>query len=166
MSLDFSTIAIGMPQAVPMVATLGIVFQEVGPRRTVLLLPDQAPYRNHIGGPHAGAMFTLAETATGALVLGHFGDILDQATPLIVEATVRFLKIARGDVTAVATMEADPDELRRQLDAGERPEWNVNVSLTTEQPDGSLLLTGEMTTLWTLKPVRKPEAPGAETPSV
>jgi len=158
MSLDFSTIAIGMPQAVPMVATLGIVFQEVGPTRTVLLLPDQAPYRNHIGGPHAGAMFTLAETASGAIVLGHFGDILDEATPLIVEATVRYLKIARGDVTAVATMDADPNELRRSLAAGERPEWTVTVSLTTEQPDGSLLLTGEMTTLWTLKPVRKPES--------
>jgi hypothetical protein len=54
-------------------------------------------------------------------------------------------------------MEADPDDLRRHLAAGERPEWIVTVSLTTEQPDGSLLLTGEMTTLWTLKPVRKPE---------
>jgi uncharacterized protein (TIGR00369 family) len=157
MALDFSTIATGMPQAVPMVQTLGIVFEEVGPTRTVLRLPDQAPFRNHIGGLHAGAMFTLAETATGALVLGHFGDILAEATPLIVEATVRYVKIARGDVTAVATMQANADDLRAQLSAGERPEWEVIVALTTEQSDGSLLLTGEMTTLWTLKPVRQPE---------
>jgi hypothetical protein len=54
-------------------------------------------------------------------------------------------------------MQANADDLRAQLAAGERPEWEVIVALTTEQSDGSLLLTGEMTTLWTLKPVRQPE---------
>jgi len=155
MSLDFSTIAVGMPQAVPMVKTLGIVFDHVGPERAVLRLPDQPAFHNHIGGSHAGAMFTLAETACGALVLGHFGNILDEATPLAVEATIRYLKIARGDITAVAVMEEDPESIRAHLRSGQRPEFTVSVTLTTVQPDGSELLTGEMTMLWTLKPVRK-----------
>ncbi len=161
MALDFSTIATGMPKAVPMVGTLGIVFEEVAADRAVLRLPDQQAYHNHIGGLHAGAMFTLAETATGALVLGHFGDMLDQATPLAVEATIRYLKIALGDVTAVATIEADPAELRARVIAGERPEFDVTVELTTVQPDGELLQTGHMTVLWTLKPVRKPIDPAS-----
>jgi len=158
MALDFSTIATGMPQAVPMVGTLGIVFDEVTPTRAVTHMPDQPPYHNHIGGLHAGAMFTLGETTAGALVLGHFGDMLDDATPLAVEATIRFLKVARGVVTAVATLDVDAAELRAQVKAGERPEFTVNVELTTVQPDGSLLQTGAMSVLWTVKPHRKPES--------
>ena len=158
MALDFSSVAAGMPQAVPMVATLGLVFEEVGPGRAIVRLPDQTPFHNHIGGLHAGAMFTLGETATGALVLGHFGDALDVAIPLAVEATIRYLKVARGDVRAIATMEADPDGLRQQLADGQRPEFLVHVDLTTDKPDGTVLQTGSMSVLWTLKPVRKPEA--------
>lgn len=157
MALDFSTIATGMPQAVPMVGTLGIVFDEVSPARAVTHLPDQPAYHNHIGGLHAGAMFTLGETTCGALVLGHFGDMLEEATPLAVEATIRYLKVARGVVTAVATMDVDAEALRAQVRAGERPEFTTNVELTTVQPDGSILQTGAMSVLWTVKPHRKPE---------
>jgi uncharacterized protein (TIGR00369 family) len=157
MALDFNTVAVGMPQAVPMVKTLNIAFDDINPQRAVVRLPDQSEYHNHIGGLHAGAMFTLGETATGALVLGHFGDLLEVATPLAVEATIRYLKVAFGDVTAVATIDADPAALRAQVLAGERPEFTVEVELSTVQPDGSVLQTGAMSVLWTLKPVRKPE---------
>jgi len=157
MALDFNTVAVGMPQAVPMVKTLNIAFDDINPQRAVARLPDQSEYHNHIGGLHAGAMFTLGETATGALVLGHFGDLLEVATPLAVEATIRYLKVAFGDVTAVATIDADPAALRAQVLAGERPEFTVEVELSTVQPDGSVLQTGAMSVLWTLKPVRKPE---------
>ncbi len=49
----------------PMVRTLNIEYLETTPERAVLALPDQGEYRNHVGGPHAGAMFTLGESAGG-----------------------------------------------------------------------------------------------------
>ena len=102
--MDLDAVRAGFPQTVPMVATLGLEFLELEPGRAVMRLPDQVPFHNHIGGPHAGAMFTLAESASGALVLANFGDHLAEATPLAVEATIRYLKVAKGPVLAEAVL--------------------------------------------------------------
>lgn len=151
--MDFATVADQMPTLVPMVGTLNLEFLELSPQRAVLLLPDQQPYHNHIGGPHAGAMFTLAESATGALVLGNFGPLLGVATPLAVSATIRFKKVALGPLTAEAVLGEDPAQIAEQVRAGERPEFPIEVTLTTA--DGKI--TGSADFLWTLRPNRRPE---------
>lgn len=139
------------PQVVPMVGTLSMEFVDLTPTTAVMRLPDQQPYHNHVGGPHAGAMFTLAESASGALVFVNFGDRMGDATPLAVEATIRYLKLAMGPVTATARMTRDAADVLAELDGGSRPEFSVDISLTTE--DGTE--TGHMTVLWTLKPNRR-----------
>lgn len=149
--MDFATLVGQMPTQVPMVGTLHIEFLELDPQRVLLLLPDQLAYHNHIGGLHAGAMFTLAETATGALVLGNFGMHLERAVPLAVDGSIRYLKIARGPVWAEATMAETAEEIMATLDGGQRPEWRIPVTLSTQ--DGTV--TGEASFLWTLKPTRR-----------
>lgn len=134
-----------------MVGTLNLRFDVVEAQRAVLALPDQPDYHNHLGGPHAGAMFTLGESASGALVLGNFGDMLGRAIPLAVESTIRYKKLAMGEVTATATMSRTRDEVLAELNAGLRPEFSVDILITTA--DGAV--TGEMSILWTLKPVRR-----------
>jgi len=151
MALDPALVSQALPAAVPMVGTLGLEFVEVTADRAVLRLPDQPAFHNHIGGPHAGAMFTLAESASGAIVLVHFGDRVADVTPLAVDATIRYLKLARGAVTATATTEADPAAVVATLEAGERPEFTVDVALHDE----SGTHTGQMSVLWTLKPARR-----------
>ena len=151
MAIDFETVRTSMPTAVPMMGTLNIEFLELESQRCLLRLPDSSVYHNHIGGPHAGAMFTLAESASGALVLTNFGDRLAEATPLAVEATIRYLKVAMGDVTAEATMASDPADVLAELAAGSRPEFEVVV--TIRDRDG--VDTGIMTVLWTLRPNRR-----------
>jgi acyl-coenzyme A thioesterase PaaI-like protein len=150
MPLDSASVAAMLPQVVPMVGTLSLAIDDVQLQRAVLRLPDQAAYHNHLGGPHAGAMFTLAESASGALVLANYGDLLERVVPLAVEATIRYEAVAMGEVTAVATMEATAAEILARLDAGERPEFVVEIELTT--PAGR---TGSMTVRWTLKPLRR-----------
>lgn len=134
--------------SVPMVRTLGLRYEETTAERAVVVLPDQPEYRNHVGGPHAGAMFTLAESASGAVVLGAFGDQLARAVPLPVRAEISFLKIARGDVTATAELGRPAAEVVAELDAGARPEFPVEVSI--RRADGAE--TGHMTIIWTLRP--------------
>lgn len=151
MAMDPQIVMSSFPQVVPMVGTLGLEFTELQSDRAVMVLPDQAPYHNHVAGPHAGAMFTLAESASGALVFVNFGDRMGEATPLAVEATIRYLKFAKGRVTATATMNRDPADVIAELDAGQRPEFAVDIAITTD--DGTQ--TGAMTVLWTLKPNRK-----------
>ncbi|MFJ2607268.1 DUF4442 domain-containing protein [Streptomyces sp. NPDC091279] len=133
---------------VPMVRTLNLEYLETTPERAVVALPDQAEYRNHVGGPHAGAMFTLGESASGAIVLAAFGDQLERAVPLPVNAEIAFKKIALGPVRATATLGRPAADVVAELDAGERPEFPVTVAL--QRADGAV--TGEMTVLWTLRP--------------
>ncbi|MEF3117921.1 DUF4442 domain-containing protein [Streptomyces chrestomyceticus] len=137
-----------MAATVPMARTLNLEFTETSPERAVVRLPDQADYHNHVGGPHAGAMFTLAESASGAIVLAAFGDQLSRAVPLAVRAEIGYKKLAMGPVTATAELGRPAAEIVAQLDAGERPEFPVNVAITRE--DGAV--TGEMTIVWTLRP--------------
>jgi acyl-coenzyme A thioesterase PaaI-like protein len=134
--------------AAPMVRTLDLRFLETTAERAVLHLPDQADYHNHLGGPHAGAMFTLAESASATVVLAAFGDQLSRAAPLPVHAEIDFRTIAKGPVTATAELGSPAAEVVAELDRGERPEFPVQVSI--RRGDGAV--TGEMTVIWTLRP--------------
>ncbi|GAA3016298.1 DUF4442 domain-containing protein [Streptomyces fulvorobeus] len=133
---------------VPMARTLNLEFLEATPDRAVVRLPDQADYHNHVGGPHAGAMFTLAESASGAIVIAAFGDQLSRAVPLAVSAEIGYRKLAMGEVTATATLGRPATDVVAELDAGSRPEFPVTVEI--RRADGAV--TGEMTVVWTLRP--------------
>lgn len=139
-----------MSAAVPMVRTLNLEFTEADGERAVVALPDQKPFHNHLGGPHAGAMFTLGESASGAIVMAAFGDQLSRAVPLAVRAEIAYGKLAMGPVTAIAELGRPAAEVVAELDAGGRPEFPVRVALTRE--DGAT--TGEMSIIWTLRPNR------------
>ncbi|WP_162824200.1 DUF4442 domain-containing protein [Peterkaempfera bronchialis] len=137
-----------LADTVPMARTLGLEYLETSAERAVLRLPDQPEYRNHVGGPHAGAMFTLAESASGCAVLAAFGDQLSRAVPLLVRAEIAYRKLAMGPVTATAVLGRPAGEVVAELDRGERPEFTVTVEIARE--DGAV--TGEMTAVWTLRP--------------
>jgi acyl-coenzyme A thioesterase PaaI-like protein len=150
MALDPDLVRAQYPSMVPMVTTLGIEFLDLALDRCVMRLPDAAAYRNHVGGPHAGAMWTLAESASGALVFANFGDLMADVTPFPVEATIRFLKVAMGPVTATATLGSAASDAVATLESGKRPEFPVEIELSTGEGD-ERLVTGAMTVTWTLK---------------
>ncbi|MEU1288976.1 DUF4442 domain-containing protein [Kitasatospora sp. NPDC005856] len=137
-----------LDDTVPMAHTLNLEYLETTPERAVLRLPDQPAYHNHVGGPHAGAMFTLAESASGCIVLAAFGDQLSRAVPLAVNAEIAYKKLAMGAVTATALLGRPAAEVVAELDAGGRPEFPVTVEIT--RADGAV--TGVMTVTWTLRP--------------
>ncbi|WP_189306938.1 DUF4442 domain-containing protein [Streptomyces albospinus] len=148
MTVEKTPIGEMLASTVPMVRTLNLEFLEVTPERAVLRLPDQPDYHNHIAGPHAGAMFTLAESASGAIVLSAFGDQLSRAVPLAVRAEIGYKKLAKGAVTATATLGRPIAEVVAELDAGQRPEFPVSIAIQREDE----AVTGEMTVVWTLRP--------------
>lgn len=139
-----------LADAVPMVRTLNLEFDQVGPERAVVSLPDQRAFHNHLGGPHAGAMFTLAESASGAVVMAAFGDQLLRAVPLAVRAEITYGKVAMGPVTATAELGRPRADVVAELDAGARPEFPVRVTLSRQDEE----VTGEMSVIWTLRPNR------------
>jgi len=146
--MDFEAVQASMPKLVPMVGTLNLEFLQLSEAEAVLRLPDQSAYHNHIGGPHAGAMFTLGESASGALVLGNFADHLAEVTPLAVEANIAYQRVAKGTVVATAVMDRTAPDILAELNSGTRPEFRVDITIATE--DGTV--TGRMYVVWTLKP--------------
>lgn len=150
MRIDRQQIADGMFQAVPFARTLGLEFVDVSPDglRVVARLPDSPATHNHLGGPHAGAMFSLAESASGAVALAAFADLLDRAIPLPVRAEIAFQRVAVGPVRATARLGRPPAEVATELAGGVRPEFPVAVEIATE--DGTV--TATVTVTWTLRP--------------
>ena len=121
--------------AAPMNRTLGLQVVRVEP--TVRLrLPNDEPVRNHVGGPHAGAIFTLGETAAATEMLLRLGHLLDRGTALAVRAEIEWTKVAACPVLADPQMEAAPADVEAEFLAGGRPEWTTTVDFSRED-DGS-----------------------------
>lgn len=155
MSIDAQAVGAGMLQAVPFARTLGFEFVDAAPDghggvRAVVRLPDSPATHNHVGGPHAGAIFTLGETASGAVVMAAFTHLLDRAVPLAVRADIAYRRLALGAVTATARLGRPVAEVAAELEAGKRPEFPVLIEIGAE--DGET--TAEMTVIWTLRPLR------------
>ncbi|WP_084959301.1 DUF4442 domain-containing protein [Thermoactinospora rubra] len=148
-AMDFDMGAF-LQETVPFVRTLGIVYDKIENGVAVCRLPDRAELHNHVGGPHAGTLFTLAESASGAAVLSVFGDQLSRAVPLPTTATIRFRKVAQGEVVAEAKLLASRDAVLGRLDAGERPEFDVVVEVRNAEG----VVVSELTVTWTLRPNR------------
>jgi hypothetical protein len=140
---------------IPLVATFGIVVEEVDldAQRAIAFLPDRPTQRNHVGGPHAGAIFTMAETASGAVVQALFWDLFEVATPLIMNGEITYRALALGDMRGVATMRGGLEtaqHVRSEVQSGRRPEFFIDVEIQSTTG-----VTGALLTHWTLKPKGK-----------
>jgi acyl-coenzyme A thioesterase PaaI-like protein len=93
-------------------------------------LPDRPELLNHIASQHAGALFTVAEAASGAAMVGALGDLTSQATPLVRSATISYLKVARGAIHAKASLAEPATDIRARFIEHGKTDFNINVVLT------------------------------------
>jgi acyl-coenzyme A thioesterase PaaI-like protein len=135
----------------PFIDTLGIEALQLDREHALLRLPDERSSHNHMGGPHAGAIFTLGETAAAALTVECFGPWLDRFVPLAVSAEISWSKLARSAVTARAQMLRPAADVEAELAAGTRPEWGSRIVFHREQ-DGAEC--AQMTVVLTMVPRR------------
>lgn len=148
---DYAAICALMPQLVPAVTTLGIEYDALDAAHAVCSLRDDPTLHNHVGGLHAGLIFTLAETASGALVIGTFEDLINTGVvPLAASAQIAWTRLAKGRVTATATLGRDAQQVRAELaETGKTVQFPVEVALSTA--DGE---TARMSISWALRPPR------------
>ena len=148
---DYAAIRELMPQLVPFVKTLGLEYLELEEGRAVLRLADEPAFHNHVGGPHAGAIFTLAESASGAVVIGSFEDLLATVTPLAASAEIAYTKLQKGPVTATAELGRPAADVRAELaETGKTVQFPVEVTMTDEAGEQ----TSRMSISWALRPQR------------
>lgn len=146
-TIDYDALPGLFAAAVPFAGFLGIQFDEVRPGHAVLRLPDDPAKHNHIGTLHAGALFSLAETASGLAMTATVADRLADVTPLAARAEITYAKVARGDVTATARIEQPVAEILGALDADGKVRFPVVVELA--DADGEVCAT--VTVDWHLR---------------
>jgi uncharacterized protein (TIGR00369 family) len=126
---DFDAIAQGMTQAVPFAAFLGLEITEVSAGEAVVRLPERAELSNHVGSQHAGALFTVAEAASGAAFVGAFAERLGEVTPLARRAEISYEKIANGPIEARSKLGVPAEEALATLDAEGKVEFPCEIEL-------------------------------------
>src|SRR3954452_6440742 len=112
-----------MTQAVPFAGFLGLDITSVAAGEAVVVLPERDELKNHVGSQHAGALFTVAETASGAAFVGAFAERMGEITPLARSADINYEKIAKGPIEAAATLGLPKDEALATLDRDGKVEF-------------------------------------------
>jgi uncharacterized protein (TIGR00369 family) len=127
---DFDAIAQGMTQAVPFAGFLGVQVTSMSAGEATAVLPERAELKNHVGSQHAGALFTAAETASGAAFVGAFLERMGDVTPLARNAEISYEKIAKGPIEAKATLGVPAEEALATLDAEGKVVFPCEIELT------------------------------------
>lgn len=127
--MDYEALRELFSSAVPFNQHLGLQVLHVGAARGEVLLPERPELSNHLGTQHAGALFSAGEAASGAAMAGAFADLLTDLTPVARGVDVRYLKPARGPVTARAALAEPAEGVRARLRADGKAEFDVEVSL-------------------------------------
>ena len=153
---DFDLIAQGMTQAVPFAGHLGLEITSIAEGEATVVLPERPELTNHVGSQHAGALFTVAETASGAAFVGAFAERLGDVTPLARNAEISYEKIAKGPIEAKAKLGVPAAEALSTLDAEGKVVFPCEIELT----DASGQRVATATVQWHVR-LNQPAAPEA-----
>jgi len=153
---DFELIAQGMNEAVPFVKHLGLEVLEISAGEATVRMPERTELTNHVGSQHAGALFTLAETASGAAFVGAFAERLGDVTPLARAAEISYERIARGAIDASAKLGVPAAEALATLDAEGKVVFPCEIDLT----DAAGERVATATVQWHVR-LKQPAAPEA-----
>ena len=94
----------------------------------VLELPNEPEIQNHLQSIHAGAQFTLAETASGELLQTLFPELAENVIPVLRDAQIKFKYPAQKTITAHPSIPEEKSiEFKNQLLQKGRALIEVNV---------------------------------------
>ncbi|MEP2103326.1 MAG: DUF4442 domain-containing protein [Parasphingorhabdus sp.] len=119
-------------QTVPFASHTGIELVSIENGIGEALLPAQDVTLNHIGSQHAGALFTLGEAASGAAMAGGFISVLMAVRPVAANASILYLKVAKGPIRAFAKLSDPAEALLHELDEVGKVQFAVEVGMRDE----------------------------------
>ena len=115
---------------------VGIEFLPGGAR-----IPDAMELTNHFGSVHGSALFAVGEVAAARAVVRLLGDDVAGFRAITRKAEIRYLKMARGAITAETTLQTDHAGLLAEIEREGRARPVGAVVLK----DDSGLVVGELT---------------------
>lgn len=90
--------------------------------------------QNHVQTIHAGAQYTLAETASGEILQTEFPDLVGKVVPILRESQVKYKKPAMKTITAIASISPESKQkFNEQLGKKGRASISVNVNVKDSQ---------------------------------
>jgi len=123
--------------------TTGIKIEELTDQRAVISLKNKKSVQNHIGSVHAVASILIAESATGYLI---GMNVPDTSVPVIKTIKADYVKRAKGNMKAVASLTEEQISAMQTLDKGE-----TTVPVVITDADGKEPILMEMVWAWTPK---------------
>lgn len=137
-----------MTQGVPFNRVLGLRVVGVEPERAEVTIEDAPERQNHVGTVHAAVEFALGEAASGAMVVSAFHDLQGEGyVPLAASARISYLKPAKGQLTGVATLRQDTQQLvHSEVQANGKARFSVPVEI--RNGDGTVV--ADMAVEWAL----------------
>ena len=142
--MDYESLRGGLAQAIPYNNHLKLELAGIGEGNGSVRLPDDDELKSHVGSQHAGGLFSAGEFASGAAFVGAFAERMGDLTLLAKSASIDYLKLAKGPITASGRLGEDKAALLERLDADGRVEFPIDVELTDE--DGTTV--ARMTVDW------------------
>ena len=104
------------------------------------LMMPLGPNINHIGSMYAGALFTLAEMMGGAVAMVYFME--HQLIPIVTGLNIKFLKMAKSDVTTTYAMTEEEVE-RIITECREKGKANYTIKLELKDKDRVVVAASE-----------------------
>lgn len=146
---DVSRLATAIETGAAYNVHLGVRAESIGRSRVVASLPDAAYLHNHVGGPHAGALFSVAESAAALMSGVVFGDLVGEYVLLVKDAQIHYRKLLRGTPYAEARFTGDEGAVRAALAENGRASFTIDVTIR----DAAGTETGSMTATMALRAV-------------
>ncbi len=125
--------------SIPYIVHHDVEVVEMGENEVRVRMPFSKEVQNYVGSMHAGALFTAAETAAGAVAFMVVPD--GQTFAILRGADIRYTRRADSDVLAVACITTEDASTARSTvkDTGR---GEVNVSLTLTDKAGEVVVKG------------------------
>ncbi|MEO0608531.1 MAG: DUF4442 domain-containing protein [Pseudomonadota bacterium] len=114
---------------VPYAKHSGIELLEIAEGHGSAQLPDSQETKNHMGTQHAGALFTLAEAASGAASVSLFADKILMVKAAISSANIEYLRGARGVIRAFGKLQRSGQDILAEFSQEGRVKYTVHVTL-------------------------------------
>lgn len=102
----------------------------------VVSLTPRPHHMNHVGTVHAGALYSLAEAASGHALLEHIPLPLEEAAAVVRSAEVKYRRPASGRLVAVADVDDESSsQFRTRLEAKGRATLSVTTCILCGEDD-------------------------------
>lgn len=132
---------------VPFAEAMGLKIVEANATRGIVTLPCSPRMANHVGRQHAGALFTVAESASCVAAMGRFGDAFRRSAPVVMNASIQYKRMTREAVTATAAVRDLREAVLSRLALDGEAEFDVDIVLA----DVAAGLVATMEVRWRLK---------------